>query len=336
MEFVQEYALFLARVLTLLLAFAVVLGMLGGMAGRTRGRQRERLEVEALNPRYDAMARQIEQGAQKARKGLWRRLRERRKRNAHKGEARLPRLFVLSFEGDIRASATEALREEVSAVLASARRDDEVLLRLESPGGMVPGYGLAASQLARLRDRGIRLTVAVDRVAASGGYLMACVADRIVAAPFAIIGSIGVVGQLPNFHGLLKRHDIEFELHTAGKHKRDLTVFGENTEEGRAHFRDSLQAVHDLFRGHIARFRPRLDVERVATGEHWLGEQALALGLVDDLGTSDDLLLERRERMELIALTYHPSTSLRRRLAIVFESALTRLGLSQSPFAARK
>ena len=337
MEFIQDYALFLARVLTLLVAFAVVLGMLGGMAGKGRNRQRERLEVEPLNRRYKDMAERIDQGARKSGKGLLKRLRDRRQQKTQRaGEGRLPRLFVLTFEGDIRASATEALREEVSAVIASAKRDDEVLLRLESPGGMVPGYGLAASQLARLREKGIRLTIAVDRVAASGGYLMACVADRIVAAPFAIIGSIGVVGQLPNFHGLLKRHDIEFELHTAGEHKRDLTVFGENTDEGRAHFRQSLQEVHGLFRNHIARYRPRLDVDQVATGEHWLGERALELGLVDDLGTSDDLLLERRERMELISLTYHPSVSFRRRMAIVFESVLGRLGVSPGLFEARK
>ena len=335
MELVQEYAFFLARVVTLLVALMVIFAMVGA-AGRGRGRHRERLEVEHLNPRYKAMARRIEFGTQQGTKGFWQRLRERRRKNRQSGEGRLPRLFVLTFDGDIRASATEALREEISAILASAKRDDEVLLKLESPGGAVPGYGLAASQLGRLREQGIRLTVAVDRVAASGGYLMACVADRIVAAPFSIIGSIGVVGQLPNFHGWLKRNDIEFELHTAGEHKRDLTVFGENTDEGRAHFRQSLQEVHDLFRNHIARYRPRLDVEKVATGEHWLGERALELDLVDDLGTSDDLLLERRERMELIALTYHPSTSLRRRFAIVFESVLARLGFTPGLFEARK
>ncbi len=333
MEFIQDYALFLARVLTLLVAFAVILGMLGGMAGKRRGRQREQLEVEPLNRRYEAMSRRIEQGIQTARPRLLQRLRERRreKRRSQGGEGRLPRLFVLDFDGDIRATAVDALREEVSAIIATAKRDDEVLLRLESPGGMVPGYGLAASQLARLREANIRLTIAVDRVAASGGYLMACVADRIVAAPFAVIGSIGVVGQLPNFHGLLKRHDIEFELHTAGEHKRDLTVFGENTDEGRAKFRESLQAVHDLFKHHIGRYRPRLKLDDVATGEHWLGERALELGLVDDLGTSDDLLLERRERMELIGLTWHPTPSFRRRLSVVVESLVARLsGLSRA------
>ena len=329
MEFIQDYALFLARVVTLVVAIGVVISLIGA-AGKRRGRQREQLEVEPLNRRYEAMTRRIEQGTGKERPGLVERLKARRQKKSKSGEGRLPRLFVLDFEGDLRASATETLREEISAVLASARSDDEVLLRLESPGGMVPGYGLAASQLARLREKGIRLTVSVDRVAASGGYLMACVADRIVAAPFAVIGSIGVVGQLPNFNRLLKRHDIDFELHTAGENKRDLTVFGHNTDEGRAKFRESLQEVHDLFKEHIARHRPRVDLDRVATGEHWMGEKALELGLVDDLGTSDDLLLERRERMELVKLDYQPAPSLKRRLSVVVESLLARLGLAPS------
>ncbi len=325
MEFIQDYAAFLARVVTLLIAAGILIGMLSGSTGRGRGRSKESLEVTPLNQRYQEMGRRISESGRQAGSFL-KRWRERKKqRKTRTGEGRLPRLFVLDFNGDLRATATDSLREEITAVLANARSDDEVLLRLESPGGVVPGYGLAASQLARLRDKNIRLTISVDRVAASGGYLMACVADRIVAAPFAIVGSIGVVGQLPNFHGLLKRHDIDFELHTAGEHKRDLTVFGRNTDEGRAHFRESLQEVHQLFKAHITRYRPRLDIEKVATGEHWLGEKALELGLVDDLGTSDDLLLERREKMELIALKYHPAPSLKRRLAVVLESALTKL-----------
>lgn len=327
MELLQDYGLFLAKTATLVVAFGIVLAMIAS-AGRGRTHRREHLEVEPLNRRYREMARRIEQGLAPRRRRL-RNLRERRRERhpGRGGQARLPRLFVLDFEGDLRASATEALREEVSAILATARSDDEVLLRLESPGGTVPGYGLAASQLARLRKRGIRLTVSVDRVAASGGYLMACVADRIVAAPFAVIGSIGVVGQLPNFRGLLRRHDIEFELHTAGEHKRTLTMFGENTDEGRAKFRETLQEVHDLFKGHIARHRPKLDLQRVATGEHWLGERAQELGLVDDLGTSDDILLEHRERMELVALRYRRPQPFSRRLALTLESLALRLGL---------
>ena len=197
-----------------------------------------------------------------------------------------------------------SLREEISAVLAVASAQDEVLLRLESPGGVVHGYGLAASQLERLRKGGIRLTVAVDKVAASGGYMMACVADRIVAAPFAIIGSIGVVAQIPNFHRLLKKNDIDVELHTAGQFKRTLTLFGENTEQGREKFREDLNETHELFKRFVHEQRPSLDIDSVATGEHWFGSQAKEKGLIDAIGTSDDLLIAELDNHEVIAVRY--------------------------------
>ncbi len=216
-----------------------------------------------------------------------------------------PRIYVLNFRGDLRARAVEALREEITAILAVARPgNDEVVVRLESPGGMVPAYGLAASQLARLRDSGVHLTVCVDRVAASGGYLMAAVADRILAAPFALLGSIGVVGTLPNFHRWLKNHDIDFEQHTAGPYKRTLTLFGENTEEDRQKFREDLETIHHQFKEFIRRYRPGLDLERTATGEFWLGERALELGLVDEIRTSDDLLMGRRHDAVLLELRF--------------------------------
>ncbi|MDG4867204.1 protease SohB [Guyparkeria sp. 1SP6A2] len=215
-----------------------------------------------------------------------------------------PRSFVLRFDGDIRASAVDALREEVSAVLQVARPGtDRVLLVLDSPGGMVPGYGLAAAQLARLRTRGIELVAVVDRVAASGGYMMAAVADRIVAAPFAILGSIGVVAQIPNIHRLLKENNIDVELHTAGQYKRTLTLLGENTEAGREKFREEIEQTHELFKEFLNRFRPQLDLDKLATGEHWLGEDALTLGLIDAIGTSDDLILEAIEAGDTYEIT---------------------------------
>jgi serine protease SohB len=213
-------------------------------------------------------------------------------------------VFVLDFHGDMMASAVASLREEISAVLQVARDGDEAMLRLESAGGAVEGYGLAASQLARLRERKIPLTVAVDKVAASGGYLMACVGDRILAAPFAVVGSIGVVGQLPNFNRLLKKHDVEYELHTAGEFKRTLTLFGENTDEGRAKFRETLEDAHALFKAYIAQYRPQVELARVATGEHWFGTRALELKLVDRISTSDDWLLERSKAADLLELRY--------------------------------
>lgn len=213
-------------------------------------------------------------------------------------------MYVIDFKGSMDAGEVSSLREEVSAVMAVAEKGDEVLLRLESPGGVVHGYGLAASQLQRLRDKNIPLTVAVDKVAASGGYMMACVADRIVAAPFSIIGSIGVVAQIPNFNRLLKRNEIDVELHTAGEYKRTLTLFGENTEQGREKFREELNETHQLFKQFVHQMRPTLDIDSIATGEHWYGQQALEKGLVDAIGTSDDLIIDHIEKHQVIGVRY--------------------------------
>ncbi|WP_347019693.1 protease SohB [Acinetobacter calcoaceticus] len=202
------------------------------------------------------------------------------------------KIFVLDFKGDIQASAVENIREEITLILATAKAGrDRVVVRLESPGGMVHGYGLAAAQLVRLRDAGFHLTICVDKVAASGGYMMACIANEIITAPFAIVGSIGVVAQVPNFNRLLKEHNVDFELYTAGQYKRTVTMFGENTPEGKAKFEEELQQTHVLFKHFVEKYRPQLNVDKVATGEHWYGEDALNLNLVDKLQTSDEYLL---------------------------------------------
>ena len=229
-------------------------------------------------------------------------------------------IYVLNFDGDIQASAVASLRQEISAVLTVADAEDEVVVRLESAGGVVHGYGLAASQLRRIRDRKIPLTVCVDKVAASGGYLMACVADKIIAAPFAIIGSIGVLAQIPNLYRLLKKHEVDFEQLYAGEYKRTLTLFGENTDEGRVKMQQQLEEIHDQFKEHIKSQRPAIDIDKVATGEHWLGSRALELGLVDQLQTSDDYLMESRQDAQLVLVSYTGKKKLMERLA-----SLTRL-----------
>ena len=211
---------------------------------------------------------------------------------------------MLDFEGDIRATAVASLRQEISAILTMAGGGDEVVVRLESGGGVVHGYGLAASQLQRIRERKIPLTVTVDKVAASGGYMMACVADRLIAAPFAIIGSIGVLAQLPNLHRLLQKHEVDFEQLYAGEYKRTLTLFGENTDKAREKMQQELEETHGLFKDYVKAQRPRLDIDKVATGEHWLGTRALELGLVDRLQTSDDYLMAARRDAQLILLNY--------------------------------
>jgi peptidase, S49 family len=240
-------------------------------------------------------------------------------------ETQKPRLFVLDFDGDLYARAVGALRNEVTAVLSIARSEDEVLLRLESPGGVVHGYGLAASQLRRLRERNIPLTVAVDKVAASGGYMMACVADKIVSAPFAIIGSVGVVAEVPNIHRLLKKYDIDVDVMTAGEFKRTVTFMGENTEKGKQKFQQELEETHQLFKQFVSENRPQLDIEKVATGEHWFGRQALELNLVDSISTSDDLLLKAFENKQIIEVKYQTKQSLIQRIGLQAEASVENL-----------
>lgn len=319
-EFFFQYGLFLAKTVTWVAAIAIVAMVLANVVHHLRAHAGDHLEVRNLNHRFRDLADSLkhvllapdewkrEQKAHKAED------KARAKGHPH-GEPARPRVFVLDFRGDLQASATASLREEISALLQVARAGDEALLRLESEGGVVHGYGLAASQLRRVRDAGVKLTVAVDKVAASGGYLMACVADRILAAPFAVLGSIGVVGQLPNFNRLLKKHEIDYELHTAGEHKRTLTVFGENTEAGREKFRETLEDAHALFKEFIRQNRPQVDLTRVATGDHWFGTRALELKLVDTLQTSDDYLLERSKSCDLYELRYKRHRGLVERLA---------------------
>ena len=316
LDFASQYGLFLAKVVTILAAVLIVIGRLAAAAMRGRPGDHERLKVKKLNRRLRGLQRTLEHEilGEKEWKALRKADKETAKAAAKAGSDRR-RVFVLDFHGDVRASAVTTLREEVTAILSVAKPGDEVLVRLESPGGVVHGYGLAASQLVRLKDGGVKLTAAVDKVAASGGYMMACVADQIVAAPFAILGSIGVVAQVPNVHRLLKKHDVDVELHTAGAFKRTLTVLGENTDAGREKFKQELEETHTLFKEFVHAQRPSVDLERVATGEHWYGQQALGLGLCDKLETSDAWLVTAARDADLFELKFEPERQLGQRIS---------------------
>ncbi|WP_265087889.1 protease SohB [Psychrobacter urativorans] len=233
-----------------------------------------------------------------------------------KGKHDSHQVFVLDFDGDIKATAVKHLREEISTLISTANEGDEVVVRLESGGGLVHGYGLAAAQLVRLKDAGLKLTVCVDKVAASGGYMMACVADNVIAAPFAIIGSIGVVSQLPNFHKWLKNHDVDYEQFTAGDYKRTVTIFGENDAEDRAKYQEELEQTHQLFKHFVNRYRAMLDLDKVATGEHWYGEDAVHLNLVDSLQTSDSYILELMDDNEVYVLHSRQKPTLAEKLGL--------------------
>ena len=349
MEFLNEVGLFLAQAVSVVLALLLlVLGIAVIAQRQKKGGVDGHMEVRKLHERYrhlaDTLAEALDpDGAKAAAKAREKadKAAAKARRKAHKLARKQsgkkaaaenvdeaprdrPVTFVLDFEGDLRAAAAEQLREEVSAILAARREGDDVILRLESPGGIVHGYGLAASQLQRLRDAGMPLTVCVDKVAASGGYMMACVAERIVAAPFAVLGSIGVVAQLPNFHRFLKKHEVDVELLTAGEYKRTLTLFGENTDKGRQKFQEELEDTHELFKAFVHENRPALDVAAVATGEIWYGRRALEAGLVDELSTSDALLTSLAAERDLLSVRFVQRRNWQDRLGVAAEDALTR------------
>lgn len=337
MEFLYEYGLFLAQAVTLVGALLILVAGLVSLGQRNKAEQHEgHIEIRNLNEKYAQLNDQLQhvvtdpetlKAQHKASKKEKKKEAKAAKKN--KGEAsddsdRRRRLYVLGFEGDIKASATDNLREEITAVLNQAEEGDEVLVKVESPGGLVHGYGLAASQLQRVREAQVPLTIAVDKVAASGGYMMACVANRIVAAPFAVIGSIGVLAQLPNFHRLLKKHDIDFELFTAGEYKRTVTMFGENTDKGREKFTEELEKTHELFKDFVSTNRPQLDIARVATGEVWYGKQAVDEGLVDELKTSDTVIQEHLKDWDVFDVRFVLKKNWQEKLGLAAEGALER------------
>ncbi len=343
MEFLTNYGLFLAKALTLVVAILVVIGVALSLGGRNKRSEKGQIEINRLNDKFtdyrenlramllDEEAYKAEEKAEKKR--LKQEQSDKKKKakqksddaNGQTTEPEKKRVFVLNFVGDIKASACDSLREEITAVLTMARTSDEIVVKVESGGGMVHSYGLASSQLTRITNKSIPLTVCVDKVAASGGYMMACVANKIVAAPFAILGSIGVLAQLPNFHRLLKKNDIDFEMFTAGEYKRTVTMFGENTEKGRAKFVEELEDTHILFKDFVSEHRPQVDIAQVATGEVWFGKRALDVKLIDDLQTSDEYLFAQAEAADIFEVSFTHKKTLPEKLGFAAQGAVDRL-----------
>ena len=320
MEFLYEYGLFLAKTVTFVIAIIAIVAVATASAIKHKHKKGE-LDITDLSEQFEEVEQEIAHALlskeelklkEKNDKKLAKEQAKADKASAKKKEKSgidaiaegKSKVFVIDFKGSIDAKEVSSLREEVSAILSVASKDDEVFVRLESGGGMVHGYGLASSQLDRIRQHDIPLTVSVDKVAASGGYMMACVANNIIAAPFAILGSIGVIAQLPNFNKLLKKNDIDFEQFTAGEFKRTVTMFGENTEKGKEKFIEELEETHVLFKDFVSEHRPSLDLDKVATGEHWFGTKALELGLIDVIQTSDDYLQKLSKSHKIVAIKY--------------------------------
>lgn len=348
MEFLTEYGLFLAKTITFVVAVFVVVSLVVSVGGRNKKSEKGHIEVTKLNEKFDHLRDSLRDAMfndeeykefEKAEKKRLKEEKAQKKKalkeagknkqdNAQEMPIERKRIFVLDFHGDIKASEVECLREEITTVLTLAKPTDEVVVKVESGGGMVHGYGLASSQLARITGKNIPLTVCVDKVAASGGYMMACVAHKIVAAPFAILGSIGVVAQLPNFHKLLKKNDIDYEMFTAGEYKRTVTMFGENTEKGRSRFVEELEDTHVLFKEFVSEHRPQVDVAKVATGEVWYGLRAKAVNLIDELQTSDEYLFTQAADADIYEVEFTFKKSLQEKLGIAAQGAVDRLLMS--------
>ncbi|ART81508.1 protease SohB [Oceanisphaera profunda] len=339
LDFFYHYGLFAAKTLTFVLAIGFVIALITTAATKQK-RGANRLVLEDVSADLRQQSQQLQLACalnDHERKQLKQQFKAVAKADKKASDDKA-RLYVLDFNGSMDAHEVSGLSREITGLLQLAKAGDDVLVRLESGGGVVHGYGLGAAELARIKAHGLHLTVAVDKVAASGGYMMACVAERIIAAPFAIVGSIGVVAQMPNFNKFLKNKDIDVELHTAGAYKRTLTLFGENDDAGRAKFQEELEVIHHRFKDFIAVNRPALALEKVATGEHWLGTDALELGLVDELSTSSEYLLSQSDNKRVIRLHYQPKKNLKEKLTQAVELGISRavlkfISAAQRPFS---
>ncbi|MCX7120710.1 MAG: protease SohB [Gammaproteobacteria bacterium] len=325
MSFFAAYGLFFLKTLTIVIAILAVVIVIIALKAKAKADQDGTLHIKKLNEKYEDIADIVNSEIQsKAEKKALKAAQKKEKKESKKDEIK-NRIFVMDFDGDIKASAVDDLRETITAVLLTAKPTDQVLLRLESGGGMVHGYGLASSQLQRLRDAKINLVASIDKVAASGGYMMACVANTIIAAPFSIIGSIGVVAQLPNFHKLLEKNNIDFEQVTAGEYKRTLTLFGKNTAEGREKLQAEINETHDLFKSFVKDHRANVAIDEVATGEHWFATQCIEKRLVDKLQTSDDYLLQHKDEFDIYEIAFKIRQSFAKRLGFFAQNTLNHL-----------
>lgn len=328
MDFLTEYGVFLAETVTIVIAILIVIAAAGSVAMKNKKPEQKEMLVEKVNDKLKDIQESLEstlftKEQQKHNKKLLKDAEKKNKKSKTTDTDKKNRVFVLNFNGDIKASDVDCFREAVTATLQIADPEkDEIVVKLESPGGMVHSYGLAAAQLDRIKKQGVKLTACVDKVAASGGYMMACVADKIVASPFAIMGSIGVVAQLPNFSKVLKKNDIDYEILTAGKYKRTLTMFGENTDEGREKFKADLEDTHELFKSYVSERRPSVDIEKVATGDIWFGSRALEVSLVDELKTSDEYVTEACNRADVFTIEFKDKKHLMDKLGVAISTGV--------------
>jgi serine protease SohB len=322
LEFAQNVGMFLSQ--TIIIVLGLIAIILTITAITLKNKKTKGFQVEIINDNLDEQTHQLKAALLKDDDLKAEKKRYKKNQKESKGQALKPYAYVLNFlEGDVKASGVEQFREEITNLLLIAKKDEEVIINVESPGGVVHGYGLAAAQILRLRDFGLSVTVCIDKVAASGGYMMACTAHKIVSAPFAIVGSVGVVAQIPNFHRVLKKHDVDYKEYTAGDFKRTVSIFGEITEKGEKKFTEQLEATHVLFKTFVAKYRPQMNIDQIATGEYWFGEDAIKLKLVDQIGTSDDYILNKTKTHLVVKMAIEKKVSFSEKISDALSKAVS-------------
>ena len=335
--------MFLAKAITIVVSIGLIIGVFASVGQKTKkSGNKGNIKVTRINDHIDELRdalrvsvldkdelKSIEKVEKKEAKESEKKKKKLKKSDVEEGsndaDAKHKKFFVLNFEGNIAADAVSSLREEITAVLSLATPRDEVIVRLESPGGMVHAYGLASSQLLRIKNQKIPLTICVDKVAASGGYMMACLADKLVAAPFSIIGSIGVLVQLPNFHRVLKKYDVDYEMISAGEYKRTLSHFGEITTKGKDKVQEDVENIHRIFKDWVKTYRPSIEIDSIATGETWVGTQAKDRYMVDEIKTSDECIIEACEESEVFEVEFEIKKSIQDKLGSLLEESGVRL-----------
>ncbi len=329
MEILTDYLVFLLKVFTIALAITVPLLLIIG-SSKSKSQPKGKLTITNLSEKFESMGNAVKSSllnAKELKQFNKEQSKEKKKKSKNKDSEKRDSAFVLNFKGDIQATEVEKLKQEINSILLSETPCKEVVIRVESGGGSAYAYGLCAAELKRLVDNEISLTVCIDKVAASGGYLMSCVASKIIAAPWAIVGSIGVIAQLPNFHRLLKKNSIDFEMHTAGEFKRTLTTLGENTDEGRKKFKSDLEDLHLIFKDFVKEQRPQVDTDVVATGEVWQGKEAIEVGLIDSIETSDNYLVGLSKDVNLFEIEFVEKKNLSEKFAFSMHLVLEKLVL---------
>ncbi|MCK5716913.1 MAG: signal peptide peptidase SppA [Thiomargarita sp.] len=227
---------------------------------------------------------------------------------------------LIDIDGVI-ASNTAANADNIVTSLRSAFKDKNtsaIILRINSPGGSPVQAGYINDELLRLRKKykDIAVYAVITDICASGGYYIAAGADKIYADKASLVGSIGVLMDGFGFVDTLKKLGIERRLMTAGDHKGFLDPFSPANPEDQAHIKTLLTDIHDQFINVVKKGRKKsltvedyqkfLDNKALFSGLIWTGEQALALGLVDGLGSSSYVAREIIKVKKLRDFTLKP------------------------------